>query len=81
MNSAHDDRVEVAPSPVTSRRGLARFAEIGWVVGLAAAGVVFLLTIRTHRGSPLLRIQNRRRWKERQKTGTVTFRPVTSRPD
>ncbi len=47
MKSAHDDRVEVAPSPVTSRRGLARFAEIGWVVGLAAAGVGLAVALGT----------------------------------
>lgn len=48
------------------------------VIGL---GVVYVATIRTHRGSPLVRVQERRRWAERNRLGTVAFAHVSTRPD
>ena len=53
----------------------------GLVATVLAAGVVYLATIRTHRGSPLVRFQARQRWAERQRTGTVDFAPVATRPE
>jgi len=54
---------------------------VGLLLAVAAAGVVFLATMRTHRGSVLVRVQARRRWTQRRKSGTVRFRPVATRPD
>lgn len=45
------------------------------VVALAAAGVVFLITARTHRGSILDRRRRRKRWKDRQNTGADRYEP------
>lgn len=56
------------------------FQTPGLIATVAAAGVVYLATIRTHRGSPLVRFQARRRWAERKRTGTVDFAPVATRP-
>jgi hypothetical protein len=56
------------------------FQAPGLLLSVAAAGVVFLATIRTHRGSLLTRVQARRRWRERVRLGTVDFAPVALRP-
>jgi hypothetical protein len=53
---------------------------LGLGLWAGASVVVFLVTIRTHRGSPLVRLQARRRWAERAATGTVVFKPVDTRP-
>lgn len=53
---------------------------VGLLVTVLAAAVVFLATIRTHRGSPLARWQASRRWRERVRRGTVNFAPVSLRP-
>ncbi|GAB7190763.1 hypothetical protein NUM3379_14700 [Kineococcus sp. NUM-3379] len=52
----------------------------GLVATVLAAAVVHAATVRTHRGSPLARWQSRRRWRERERLGTVDFRPVATRP-
>lgn len=52
----------------------------GLVLTVVAAALVYLATIRTHRGSPLARWQARRRWAERRRTGTLAFAPISSRP-
>ena len=51
---------------------------LGWpaiVVAVAGAGVVMLLTARTHRGTILERRTNRARWRSRQRLGTTEFTP------
>lgn len=53
---------------------------LGLVLTAIATVVVFLATIRTHRGSPLVRWQAARRWKERVRLGTDVFKPVATRP-
>jgi len=53
---------------------------VGLVLTVAALAVVYLATVRTHRGSPLARWQARRRWAERRRTGTDCFAPVADRP-
>lgn len=53
----------------------------GLIVAAIAAAIVWALTTGTHFGSPLQRIQARRRWKWRQKTGRSTFVPVDRRPE
>lgn len=51
------------------------------VIGTAvAAVVVWVGTIRTHRGSVFTRVADRRRWRERTRRGTVAFAPVAQRP-
>lgn len=57
------------------------FQTVGLVLTVVAAGVVFLATIRTHRGSLLVRVQKRRGWSRRQRSGTDYFKPVTTRPE
>jgi len=52
----------------------------GLMLTVAAVAVVYLATVRTHRGSPLARWQARRRWTERRRTGTDCFAPVATRP-
>jgi len=56
------------------------FQTVGLLASVLAAGLVFVGTIRTHRGSPLVRLQARRRWRERVRLGTVDFAPVAARP-
>lgn len=53
----------------------------GLVLTALATGLVYVATISTHRGSPLARFQERRRWKERVRLGTTDFAPVWMRPD
>lgn len=53
---------------------------LGLGIWVATTALVFLATIKTHRGSPLVRWQCRQRWVERAKTGTVVFKPVAARP-
>ena len=53
---------------------------VGLVGALAAAAVVLLATMGSHRGTPWVRWQARRRWKWRRKTGMVDFVPVQWRP-
>lgn len=48
---------------------------LGMVTTIAAVLVIWVVTMPTPAGSPLHRWQNRRRWKERIKTGTVDFAP------
>ncbi len=47
----------------------------GLIIAGGSAAVVFLITQRTHRGTPLERSQRRRRWKLRQQRGTHRFLP------
>ena len=56
------------------------FQGTGLIVTLVASAVVYVATIRTYRGSPLVRWQRSRGWKERQRTGTDRFEPVATRP-
>lgn len=51
----------------------------GLIATLAAAGLVWVLTLRTHRGSLLLRAAHSRRWRERQRLGTASFAPIATR--
>lgn len=51
----------------------------GLIATLAAAGLVWVLTLRTHRGSLLLRFAHSRRWRERQRLGTASFAPIAAR--
>lgn len=53
----------------------------GLAAALMAVGVVFAATTKTDLGSPWQRRQARRRWKERCRRGTRSFRPVARRPD
>lgn len=53
---------------------------VGLVLTVLASAVVYLATMRTHRGSPLARWSRSRGWKERQRTGTDRFAPVAARP-
>jgi hypothetical protein len=53
---------------------------LGLGIWVAVSALVFVATIRTHRGSPLVRFRARRRWAERRRTGTVVFKPVDDRP-
>jgi hypothetical protein len=51
---------------------------IGWpglLVALIGAGITFLVTANTHRGSIVERRRKRRRWVARQKSGSDRFRP------
>lgn len=57
------------------------FGTAGLLLTVLAAAVVYLATIRTHRGSLLVRWQHDRIWKERLRTGTVAFEPIAHRPD
>lgn len=53
---------------------------VGVALTLVAAGLVYIATMRTYRGSPIVRWQARRRWAERRRTGTVRFAPICQRP-
>ena len=52
----------------------------GLIAVAIAAAIVWALTTGTHFGSPLQRIQARRRWGWRRKTGRAAFVPVDRRP-
>lgn len=52
----------------------------GLLATIAAAGLVWVLTLRTHRGSLFLRLTNARRWRERQRLGIVSFAPIARHP-
>ena len=53
---------------------------VGLALTLLAAGLVYIATMRTYRGSPIARWQARRRWAERRRTGTVRYAPISQRP-
>lgn len=52
----------------------------GLVVSAVAAAAVYAATTNTHVGTPWQRRQARRRWRERETRGTVSFAPVHRRP-
>src|SRR4051794_30307888 len=58
--------------------GLIATPLLGWpgiAIPAVAAGVVFVATLRTHRGSLLERRRRRARWRSRQRTGTDRYTP------
>ena len=54
---------------------------VGLLLTVLASGVVYVATVRTHRGSPLVRWQKARGWTQRRRTGTDRFAPVATRPE
>lgn len=54
---------------------------LGLLISLAAAGLVIVITSRTHNGSVWSRVQRYLWWRERTKRGLRDFHPITERAE
>ncbi len=53
----------------------------GLLIGVVAAAVLWVATIKTDAGTLLGAHRRKRAWREKQRTGTTVFRPVRDRPE